>query len=154
MTYKRTAGFWALTIFGILIVIMLLTGQMISFIDYEFTVSLGLQESVDDIGMMGVATNKAFGVGDTVVYLPILLIGLIGLWQKKEWGIFAMTSALGITVYWPIVNIFIIIFSEGSPDFNYPNFTSIVLILIVITIYGIWGLWYLYKHKPQLIKTQ
>jgi hypothetical protein len=154
MTYKRTVGFWTLTIFGILILIMLLTGQMISFIDYEFTVSLGLQESVNDIGEMGVAINKAFGVGDTIVYLPLLLMGLTGLWQQKKWGLFAMTSALGITIYWPIVNIFIIIFGEGSPGFNYPNFTSIAIILIVIAIYGIWGLWYLYKNRTLLIKTQ
>ena len=151
MTNKRTAGFWTLTIFGIFILFMLLAGQMISIIDYEFTVSLGLQESMNDIGEIGVAVNKAFGVGDTIIYTPLLIIGLVGLWQKKAWGVFTMASALGITAYWPIVNIFIILFAEGSPGFNYPNFTSIAIILLSITIYGIWGLWYLYKNQKLLV---
>ena len=72
MINKRTIGFWILMIFGILILVMLLIGQMMSFINYEFTVSIGLQESVDVIGEMGIAVNKGFGVGDTIIYIPLL----------------------------------------------------------------------------------
>lgn len=63
-------------IVGTLILFMLVLGQTISFINYDFTVSLGLQESKEIVGDMGVAVNKGFGVGDTIIYLPILILGL------------------------------------------------------------------------------
>jgi len=147
MTNKRTIGFWILMILGIFLLVILLIGQMMSFINYEFTVSIGLQESVDVVGKMGVAVNKGFGVGDTIIYIPLLLIGFLGLWLKKKWGVFAMAGALGITAYWPMVSIFILLFAKGSPDFSFTNFTSYAIILIAFTIYGIWGLWYLYKKR-------
>ena len=59
MTNQRTVGFWSLMIPGILILIMLIFGQMMAFIDYEFTVTFGLQESVHVIG--------EFGAGDTII---------------------------------------------------------------------------------------
>jgi len=76
-----------------------------------------------------------------------LVIGLLGLWLRKEWGVFAMASALGITAYWPMVSIFLLLFAKGSPGFNFTNSTSYAIILIAFTIYGIWGLWYLYKKR-------
>ena len=153
MRTKRLPGLWTLISIGIIILALLLVGQTTSFIDYEFAVSIGLQESVNDIGEVGVAVNKAFGVGDTVVYIPLLLFGIIGLWIQKEWGFYAMFGSLAITVYWPIVNVFIILFAEGTHGFNYPNFISVLIILVLITIYGLWGLWYLYKNRKSFIQS-
>ncbi len=150
MINKRTIGFWILMIFGILILVILFIGQMMSFINYEFTVSIGLQESEDVIGEMGVAVNKGFGVGDTIIYIPLLVIGLLGLWIRKEWGVFAMMSALGITAYWPMVSLFLLLFAKGLPGFNFTNFISYSIILIAISIYGIWGLWYLFTKRDVL----
>lgn len=144
---KRANGLRVLLSIGVIILVMLLAGQTMSFINYEFTVSVGLQEP---FGEIGVAVNKAFGVGDTIIYLPLLFVGLIGLWQKKEWGIFAMISALAITAYWPVVCIFVIIFAEVSPQFNYVDFTSVAIVLCLISLYGIWGLFYLYKNQKYI----
>ena len=47
--------------------------------DYDLTVSLGLQESVEEVSEVGVAWAKGFAFGDTIIYLPLLLIGIIGL---------------------------------------------------------------------------
>jgi hypothetical protein len=131
---------------------MLLLGQMMAFIDYEFTVSLGLQESVDAVGEMGVAVNKGFGVGDTMIYTPLLVIGLVGLWLRKKWGVFAMVGALGITAYWPIVNIFLLFFAQGTPGFNFTDLTSHTILLTAFTVYGLWGLYYLYQNQESLVK--
>ncbi|MDH3267888.1 MAG: hypothetical protein OEM46_03440 [Ignavibacteria bacterium] len=147
MNNKRTSGFWFVMISGILIVVLLLLGQTMSFINYEFTVSLGLQEPVDQIGKIGVAVNKAFGVGDTIIYIPLLIVGLIGLWHKKKWGIWSMVAALGITAYWPVVCLFIIFFSVSVPEVNFTDVYSYVVVLGFITLYGLWGIWYLYKIK-------
>ena len=125
---------------------------MMSFINYEFTVSIGLQESVEVVGEMGVAVNKGFGVGDTIVYIPLLVIGLVGLWIRKKWGIYAMVGALGITAYWPMVAIFLLLFAKGAPGFYFTNFTSYSILLTAFTFYGLWGLWYLYKNREILVK--
>ncbi len=147
MTNKRTNGFWILMIPGILILLMLIFGQMMSFINYEFTVSIGLQESVDVFGDFGVAMNKAFGVADTIIYLPLLVFGLLGLWKKRSWGVSALIGALAITAYWPLVYIFFVIYADGLPGFNFTDFTSFIIVLIVISAYGLWGFLYLNKNR-------
>jgi hypothetical protein len=151
MNQTRTMGFLILMIVGILILIMLISGQMMSFINYEFAVSIGLQESVDVIGAMGVASNKGFGVGDTIIYLPLLIIGLLGLWFRKKWGLLSMASALGITAYWPMVNLFLLLFARGLPGFNFTSFISYTIVLTSLTLYGLWGLWYLHKNQKRLM---
>ena len=152
MKNNGAVGFWILMVVGIIVLVVLFIGQMMSFINYEFTVMIGLQESVDVIGEMGVAVNKGFGVGDTIIYIPLLIMGLIGLWIRKEWGIITMAGALGITAYWPMVSLFLLLFAKGSPGFNFTNFTSYAIILILITIYGIWGLLYLIKRRKVLAR--
>jgi hypothetical protein len=147
MTNKRTIGFWVLVAFGIFFFVMLLVGQTMSFIDYDFTVSIGLQESKDMVGEMGVAINKGFGVGDTIIYLPLLVIGVVGLWFRKMWGLFAMAGALGVSAYWPMVVIFFLAFAKGSTGFDFTNFTSYTILLTPVTLYGLWGLWYLYTNR-------
>ena len=151
MSIKREIGFWILMIPGFLILLMLILGQMIAFINYEFTVSVGLQESVDIIGEYGVASNKAFGVGDTIIYLPLLILGLLGLWQKKTWGLFTMIGALAITAYWPIVNLFFVFFAKGLPGFNFTDYITYTIVLSLITFYGLWGMWYLYNNQKTKI---
>lgn len=151
MAAKRTKGFWIIMIMGKLLLLILIVGQMMAFINYDFTVSIGLQESKDIIGEMGVAVNKGFGVGDTLIYTPILAIGLIGLWLRKMWGVFAMVGALAITAYWPMVSIFILIYAKDVPGFNFTNYVSYSILLSAITMYGIWGMWYLYKNRKILV---
>ena len=151
MANKRTVGFWVLMILGIFFLLMLLLGQMMAFINYDFAVSIGLQESKDVVGETGVAANKGFGVGDTIIYLPLLVIGLVGLWLRKTWGLFAMTGALGITAYWPMVCIFFLLFAKGSPGFNFTSYASYAILLTAFTVYGLWGLWYLYRNRKTLV---
>ena len=147
MKNERLKGFWFLMIVGIFILLVLFAGQMMSFINYDFTVSIGLQEPADIIGEMGVAVNKGFGAGDTIIYIPLLTLGLLGLWLKKEWGIYAMISALGITAYWPITSLFILLFAEGIPGFHFNDYVSYTILLSLITLYGLWGIWYIYKNR-------
>ncbi|HAK60999.1 MAG TPA: hypothetical protein DCO77_11550 [Nitrospiraceae bacterium] len=150
MNDKRTAGFWIIMIVGMLLLVILVFGQAMSFINYDFAVSIGLQESREVIGRMGVAVNKGFGVGDTIIYLPLLLLGLIGLWSRTMWGVFAMAGALAITAYWPMVALFLLLFARGTPGFHFTNYTSYTIILTLFTLYGLWGLWYLYRNRKQL----
>ena len=123
-----------------------------AFINYDFTVSLGLQEPKDMVGDMGIAVNKGFGVGDTIIYAPILMFGLAGLWLKRPWGLLAMAGAFGITAYWPITMIFLLLYAKGAPGFNLTRFASYTIMLTTISLYGLWGLWYLLTRRKILIE--
>ncbi len=151
MENKRPVGCWITMILGVTLLIMLILGQTMSFIDYDFTVSLGLQESRDVVGDMGIAVNKGFGVGDTIIYIPLLVIGLIGLWLRRIWGVFAMAAVFGITAYWPLVTIFFLLFARNVPGFNFSAWTTYLIMLVAISIYGLWGLWYVYTRRQRLV---
>jgi hypothetical protein len=97
---------WVLIIFALLLNLIMLIGQTGSLFDYGFTVSIGLQESIEEVTGIGVAWAKGFAFGDTVFYMPLYIIGIVGLFKQKVWGIFSMFGALAITVYWPIVNLY------------------------------------------------
>ena len=152
MSNKQDIGFWILMIPGFLILLMLIFGQMMAVIDYDFTVSIGMQEPADVWGEFGVAMNKAFGVSDTLIYLPLLFFGLIGLWLKKSWGLFTMIGALAITAYWPVMHIFYVLYAEGLPGFNFTEFASFITTLIIITLYALCGMYYLYKNRKSLME--
>jgi len=150
MSQKRTIGFWVIMIIGVLLLVVLLVGQTMSFINYDFAVSLGLQESREVVGDLGVALNKGFGVGDTIIYVPLLVAGLIGLWVKKMWRVFAMACALAITAYWPMVMLFFLLFARNIPEFRFTAYASYTVPLISFTLYGIWGGCYLYWKRSVL----
>ncbi len=95
--------------------------------------------------------NKGFAVSDTFIYLPLLLLGLIGLWLSKPWGLFTMAGALAISAYWPVAVIFTLFFSRGIPTFHFENYVSYTVLLLPITIFSLCGLFYLYKKRHILI---
>jgi len=119
-------------------------------VDYEFVVSLGLQEPASEITEIGVVFNKAFGAADTLVYLPLLVIGLVGFWMERTWGLIALAAALGITAYWPIVSLYALYAARGIPGFTFSSHTTYTLILVPIAIYALWGLAFLYRTRDRL----
>lgn len=143
-------GFWIIMIVGIFLLAMLVLGQTLALIDYDFTVALGLQESAAAVTEMGVAVNKGFGVGDTLIYLPLLALGLVGLWRRTAWGILALSGAFAITAYWPVVCLSLLLFARGAPGFSFNDFAAYSLLLGSIAFYGLWGLWYLYNNRKLL----
>ena len=93
---NRPIGFWILIVFIGISIALMLVGQTASVFDYDFTVRNGLQESEAQVSAYGVQVNRAFGAGDTVVYVPLLLASLIGLWKKKHWALVTTAAAGGV----------------------------------------------------------
>jgi len=125
-------------------------GQTMAFINYDFTVTMELQEPAEETTEVGVAFNKGFGFGDTVVYIPLLLIGIVGMIKRKFWGLFSMSGSLAITMYWPVVCLSTLLFAKGSPGFNFTDYLSYSVLLPIIALYGFWGLLFIYKKKDEL----
>jgi len=136
---------WILISLAVLLVIVFLGGQTLALFNYDLTVKLGLQESVDEIGKVGIAFAKGFGFGDTVIYIPLLIVGILGLIKNKRWGKYSMFGALAITVYWPLVNLYTIFIDRTSITLQPDKYIAYPIILSLIILYGLWGMWYLYK---------
>lgn len=144
---KRGSGFWILICTGILLNIVYLLGQTMAIISYDFPVSLGLQEHPDAISELGVAMNKGFGFGDTLIYIPLFIIGIVGMFKRTQLGYFTMFGALAITAYWPVVSLSTVYYAKGTPGWNFTNYASYTILLTLIALYGIWGMWHILRSK-------
>lgn len=147
MQIRRTFGFWALIIFSVFLLVMILVGQTGCLINYNFAVMLNLQEAEHVITPFGVAMNKGFAFADTCIYVPFLLLGMIGLWFKKTWGLFCMLCTLGITAYWPIACLAMLFFAKNVPGFYFTNYFVYTVLLGSFSILAICGVIYLYRSR-------
>jgi len=152
MKTKRAFGFWILIGIAILLNIEYLLGQTMALLNYDFTVSVGLQEPVNEITEIGVALNKGFGLGDTVFYIPLFVLGIVGLFRRSALGLYAMFGAMAITVYWPIVALSTVFFAKGAPGWHFTDYSSYSILLSLIAAYGLWGFWFLYRNREKLVK--
>lgn len=141
----KDRSFWILISIASVLVAMFLAGQTLGVFNYNLAVSIGMQESESEIGKIGIAFAKGFGFADTVIYIPLFLVGIIGLLKNKRWGKYSMFGALAISVYWPIVHLYAIFIDRISITLNPEKYISYPIILSLIIIYGLWGMWYLYK---------
>jgi hypothetical protein len=150
-TIKRTTGFWILIGIGILLNVMYLLGQTMAIINYDFAVSIELQEPLADITAVGVALNKGFGFGDTFFYMPLFVVGIIGLLKRSALGVYTMFGAMAVTVYWPIVGLSTVFYAKGSPGWHFTDYISYSILLSLIAFYGLWGSWFLYRKREELV---
>lgn len=58
---------------------LMVAGQTLAVFDDNLAVRLGLQDFLKQVTEFGVQINRAFGAGDTVIYVPLLLASLVGL---------------------------------------------------------------------------
>lgn len=137
---KRGLSFWALQIPGWLLLVYLACAQGITAFDYELGVSLRTQEPAEMITEVGTAFWYGFALGDLLIYIPILLVGLIGHARNAPWGRIAIAAALGITVYWPIVCLSAMVDARGAAGWNFSNETPYWVVLTLISLWGAWGL--------------
>jgi hypothetical protein len=149
MTKNRGFGFWLLISIGMLLTIMLLVGQTSALFSYDQAVSIGMQESEEEVGKVGIAWAKGFAFGDTIFYVPLLIVGIIGLLKRKLWGLFSMFGSMAITVYWPVVSLYTIFIERTAITLTPDKYISYATILPLIALYGLFGMWYLFHNKNE-----
>ena len=148
----RPIAFWIIFVFISISIIVMLMGQTIAVFNYDFTASLGLQESVEDVSQFGVEVNRAFGAGDTVVYIPLMAVSLVGLFLKKRWSLLTTAAVAGISAYWSVTILFIFLFLPGTPGYDYVPGPGIWLFVGAYTAFGVWGLFYLLFRGDVLLR--
>ena len=151
MDFRKNTSYWILISVSILLTFFLLIGQTYSLINYDSAVKHGLQESVEEIGNVGIAFAKGFAFGDTLIYIPLLIVGITGFLKKKKWGFFSLFGSLAISVYWPLVHLYAIFIERDAINLASEKYISYPIVLSLIIIYGIWGMIYLYKNQKSLI---
>ena len=147
MTDKhKDKRFWILISIAAVLVILFLAGQTLGVFNYDLAVAIGMQESENEIGRVGIAFAKGFGFADTVLYIPLFLLGIIGLLKNKRWGKYCMFGALAISVYWPLVHLYAISIDKISITLNPDKYIYYPIVLSLIMVYGMWGMHYLYTR--------
>jgi len=148
---KRPVAFWGICSFLIISLAMLLIGQTSAIFAYDFAVSLGLQESVEEVTEYGVEVNRAFGVGDTVVYVPLIVIALVGVIRRRRWALPVTGAVMGISAYWATTISSMLGFLPGTPGYNLsPGFAYWVVLGAFIGV-GIWGVVYVSVRGDRLV---
>ena len=142
---KKSIGFWILISISSLMVIMFLVGQTLSLFNYNLTLELGLQESEKEVGKVGRAFLKGYAFGDSIVYIPLLIAGIVGLLNNRRWGKYSMFAALSISVYWPATILYAIFIERIAITLQPDKYISFSILLTSIMIFGLWGMRYLYK---------
>ena len=145
--YKRDVKFWILHGPGWLLFSYLVYAQAFPAFNYDLGVAMGTQESADTITDVGVAFWYGFALGDLVVYIPLLFLGLLGHWVGKIWGNILLAASLGITVYWPVVCLAAIVSARDAAGWNLASEAPYWIVLPLITLWGLWGLWYITREK-------
>ncbi|MEX0289401.1 MAG: hypothetical protein AB3N14_09850 [Flavobacteriaceae bacterium] len=125
---------------GWILLIYLTIAQGVSAISYEYGVAMGTQEPAERITEVGTAFWYGFAFGDLLIYIPVLLVGLLGHILNKFWGRAVMLSALGITVYWPIVCLASIFAARKAQGWNLESETQYWIVLPIICAWGIFGI--------------
>jgi len=140
---KRDIGFWVIQGAGWFLFCYLVIAQAIPAFDYELGVSMGTQEPASQISEVGVAFWYGFALADMLIYIPMLALGLLGLWMGMAWGRLLLAAAFGITLYWPIVCLAAVVVAREAPGWNLTDELAYWIVLPPIALWGAWGLSYL-----------
>jgi hypothetical protein len=138
---KRNVIFWSIQAPGWLLLLYLIYAQAIPAFNYEAGVTMGTQEPAEVVSEVGVAFWYGFALGDLMVYIPLLAIGLAGFWNDKSWGQILLAAALGVTVYWPIVCLAALVAAREASGWDLADETPYWTVLPLIALWGAWGLW-------------
>ena len=149
---SRPIAFWIIVAFLAISIILMLIGQTMAIFNYEFAARLGLQESRSQVGEYGVQVNRAFGTGDTVVYIPLMVVSLVGLFLKKGWSLLTTAAVVGVSAYWSVTVSFMLVFLPGVSDYSLVPGPLYWLFLGAYIVFGVWGLFYLIFRGDALLR--
>ena len=138
-----SVGFWFLAAFLAVSVLLMAVGQTTAVFDYDLAVRVGLQEATEEVGEFGVQINRAFGASDTAVYIPLMVVSLVGLWDRRFWSLITTAAVAGISVYWSVTMGFVLTFAPGVPGYTLEPGLEYALFLGAYAAFGIWCIGYL-----------
>ncbi|MBI5463435.1 MAG: hypothetical protein HY966_00600 [Ignavibacteriales bacterium] len=143
--------FWLIMAYLVFDLVFFLVGQTASLFAYDFTVRMGLQESVQAVGEYGMQVNRSFGLADTVIGIPLMVLSLVGLSLRKRWALSTLAAFMGISIYWPVFCTGLFLFLKGVPGYSLEPGMEYGIILVMHAAIGIWILGYLMFRGERLV---
>jgi Protein of unknown function (DUF998) len=118
----------------------MLVGQTGGLVNYAWTVSAGLQNPSSEVGTLGVEVNRSFEFGDTIVYVPLLLLALAGLVRRSPWAVSAVAASFAISAYWSSCYAFLFVWGPGHDRWVYEPSFEVWLFVAFYFVSGLVGL--------------
>ena len=148
---KRSVSFWIVAALFSILLAMLVMGQTMAVVNYDFAVRLGLQERAEEVSAIGVQVNRGFGMGDTLVYIPLTAASLVGLILRKRWALLATGATMAMTAYVGWTCIWMFVFLRGAPGFHYTPGVEVWGVLGAYLVLGTWGFFFVLFRGDRLI---
>ena len=148
----RSFGFWVIVVFLAASILLMLVGQTMAVFNYDLAVRLGLQESPEDMTDFGVQVNRAFGAGDTVVYVPLMVASLVGLFLRKRWSLLTTAAFFGVSAYWSVTVTFLLAFLPGVAGYTNVPGPEIWLFIGTYMVVGVIGIFLLIRRGDELLR--
>lgn len=148
-TTKIPLGIKIIIGFHLLNIFLWTIGQGGAVISYDTVAEWGLQDPRELIDPVIVKVNRAIGLADVIILIPLFIIATTGLWRLKFYGIVASWLVLGISLYWPVVFWCSQYFygQAGIKHQSTPVSTNVILTLIIL--FTGWAIWYLYRNHER-----
>ena len=149
---KRSLGYWFIVVFLSVSVVLMLVGQTVGVFNYELAERMGLQEKAEEMTEFGVQVNRAFGAADTVVYIPLMVVSIAGLWLRKRWALLTTAAFFGASAYWTATVSFMLLFLPGVPRYRNVPGPEIWLFIGTYMVVGVLGLVYIVFRGEELLR--
>eukprot|EP00339_Tiarina_fusa_P024415 CAMPEP_0117052114 /NCGR_PEP_ID=MMETSP0472-20121206/36026_1 /TAXON_ID=693140 ORGANISM="Tiarina fusus, Strain LIS" /NCGR_SAMPLE_ID=MMETSP0472 /ASSEMBLY_ACC=CAM_ASM_000603 /LENGTH=155 /DNA_ID=CAMNT_0004766623 /DNA_START=91 /DNA_END=555 /DNA_ORIENTATION=+ len=147
---QLSIGLKVLVGFIILHALLLLT-QTWAVFDYDTVAGLKLQEPRSMADEAVVQTNRAIGLGDTIIMLPLNIMAIVGILSRKFYGVICSWMLLGAALYWPVVFV-MSRFTYASADIlHIPLRAEDLITTGAVFFFACWGSWLLCR-SPELIE--
>ena len=148
---KRPLAYWFIVFFLVLSTVMMLIAQTTPIFDYELAVRLGFQNGAERISDYGVQVIRAFCVSDTLVFIPLTLLSLIGLLRRRRWALYCTAATSGISIYWVVAYGAMVSLLAGRPDYHARLAAPDWVIMGAYVLFGVLSLVYLGRHGERLV---
>lgn len=130
---------------------LLLLTQTGAVLDYDLMAGWKLQEPRSMADEAVVQSNRAIGLADTFIVLPLNAMALYGILCRKFYGVICCWLLLGIALYWPVVFV-MSRFTYASADIEHVALRlEDAGITGFVFLFACWGSWLLCR-SPELVE--
>lgn len=149
-TSKLPLGFKLIVGFHAVSFVLWFFGQTLAVVAYDMVAEWGLQDPRSAVDPVIVEINRAIGLTDTIIMLPLHLVAVLGLLRSRFYGAVASWLVFGITLYWPVVFWTSQGFYAAADIAHQPMLVGYVILPGVAFLVSCWGSWYLYRNRGLL----
>jgi hypothetical protein len=143
-------GFKVIIGFHVFSLVTWFLGQTMAVVAYDRVAEWGLQEPRALLEPAVVEVNRAIGLADTIVQLPLFVVGAVGLAYGRFYGAVASWLVFGMTVYWPVVFWCSQAFYRTAGVRHAPTSTSAIVLPACLFLIACWGSWYMTRRREWL----